>query len=186
MGEGSPASGQVHVEPGTGMLLFHSSAASATVYITMVAHMSFNDAAYQAWLHANCVRMYDQVFGGSSTQYVAGADVVIGPGYVGTDGLLYQSSPDAWATNATLFITSAATTGNLATVQRSGDVTPKRSMPPNDKIWAGRGGEVTWSGDEDPAYKLVTDDLQQFLGTSDHTGLILILNPNVPVTRFAE
>lgn len=185
MGASDPTSGQVHVEPGTGMLLFHSSAAGATVYIQMKSQMSHLDAAYFAWLHANCVKVYEHLFGATAT-YTAGEDVVIGPGYIGADGLLYQADPSTQAEVATVFITQSVLTGNDATVQRQGDVTPNRSMPANRDIWAGRGGEVTWMGDEDPSYKLQTNDYQQYLGKSDHLGTTLVLNMNVPITRYAE
>lgn len=185
MGASDPTSGQVHVEPGTGMLLFHSSAASTTVYIRMVAQMSYLDAAYFAWLHANCLKVYEHVFGATTT-YVAGEDVVIGPGYVGSDGGLYQADPSTLEKVATVFILQSVSVTNYSAVQRQGSVTPKRSMPPNRDIFAGRGGEVTWMGDEDPTYKLQTNDYQQFLGKSDHLGTTLFLNVVVPVSRFAE
>lgn len=185
MGEADPATGQVHVEPGTGMLLFHSSASGATVFVRMVAQMSHLDAAYFAWLHANCVKVYEHIFGASES-YTAGEDLVVGPGYVSSDSQVYQGDPSIFEEIATVFITQAVSSGGTATVQRQGDVTPARTMPPNRDIWAGRGGEVTWIGDEDPAYKLQTNDYQQFLGKSDYTGITLHLNIVVPITRFAE
>lgn len=185
MGAGSPSAMQVHVEPGTGMLLFHSSASGVTLYVTMKSIMSHLDASYFAWLHANCVRMQTVTLGGGET-YTAGEAVVIGPGYVADDGLLYQADPSDYSKVATLFITQSVSAGNSAVVQRTGNVTPKRGMPGNRDIWAGRGGEVTWIGDDDPSYKLETNDYQQFLGKSSHDGLSLALNVNVPITRYAE
>jgi hypothetical protein len=156
----------VRVRHRTGKLEFHADQENTTLYATYTTRVSNVDAALIAQMYHR-LRSVESQAGIAAESYNAGEDVVAGPGYISAS-LLYQADPSDLTKCGWVWIVTDATTGNPATIYRTGQVTPRRIMPANTPIYAGHGGDVTWEGDAQASAKLdAANDYYHCIGYSD-------------------
>ena len=170
---GALASGQVRVRHGTGKLEFHADQENAVLYATYKTRISNIDEATMALIY-NRLRAVEVRAGVAAETYVAGEDVVEGPGYI-SGNLVYQANPDTLTKCGYVWIVADASLGNNATIYRTGQVTPRRAMPANTPIYTGHGGDVTWEGDVQQTACLQDNEYHHCIGVSDD-GITLNLN----------
>lgn len=170
---GSLSTGQVRVRQRSGKLEFHADQTGATLYATYTARVSNIDAALIAQMYY-ALKAGGGTGGTSSEIFVAGEDVVAGPGYI-SGGLVYQATPSDITKCGWVWIVSSTLSGNSATIYRSGKVTPRRTMPVSTPIYCGHNGDVTWVSDEEVSAQLINGDYWHCIGVSDD-GVTLNLN----------
>ncbi len=177
---GALTSGQVRVRQRSGKLEFHADQEGVTLYATYTYRISNFDESLFAQVY-NRLRTVETQTGVAAETYNAGEDVVAGPGYI-SGGLVYQADPSALTTCGSCWILADTSSGNPATIYRTGNVTPRRNPPANTPIYVGHGGDITWESDTEESAKLQTDEYWQPIGKSDD-GVTLNLNTNQDVRR---
>lgn len=159
-----------------------------TVYVdAQYSHTVFSaarDAEERAFLIAVANYVKNLTGGGASptTQATAGENLSEGLVYVGPDGLAYQldDPSDRQAVMARGWLESAKTTGQLATIILSGNVTPSSYDPPIGlDLFVGSNNLPTYHGDGDNP--LSSGDYYGFIGKS-YDGVSIEIECRGPVT----